>query len=77
LGAAESAKLCVQYLGPVLSSIKFNYPPVGINPVTGVQARRDQVDYSEPFLNPYPERSGASVAGGSGLPGLFGQTGQR
>lgn len=77
LGAAESAKLCVQYLGPVLSSIKFNYPPVGINPLTGVQARRDQVDYSEPFLNPYPEGSDASVASGSGLPGLFGQTGQR
>ncbi|GGL13170.1 MCE family protein [Nocardia jinanensis] len=75
LGAAEAAKLCVQYLGPVLKSIGFNYPPVGANPMTGVQARRDQVDYSEPFLNPYP--AGATVDAGSGMPGLFGRTGQR
>ncbi|WP_245568207.1 MCE family protein [Nocardia jiangxiensis] len=77
LGAAEAAKLCVQYLGPVLNSIKFNYPPVGVNPMIGVQARRNQVDFSQPFLNPYPGGAGATVAAGSGLPGLFGRTGQR
>ncbi|WP_067662575.1 MCE family protein [Nocardia miyunensis] len=77
LGAAAAANLCVQYLGPVLNSIKFNYPPVGVNPVIGVQARRDQVDFSEPFLNPYPGGAGATVAADSGLPGLFGRTGQR
>ncbi|ASR03097.1 MCE family protein [Gordonia rubripertincta] len=52
LGAQESANLCVQYLGPVLKSLAFNYPPIGANIVAGVQARKDQVDYSEPFLNP-------------------------
>ncbi|MFF3574000.1 MCE family protein [Nocardia jiangxiensis] len=77
LGAAEAAKLCVQYLGPVLNSIKFNYPPVGVNPMIGVQARRNQVDFSQPFLNPYPGGADATVAAGSGLPGLFGRTGQR
>jgi phospholipid/cholesterol/gamma-HCH transport system substrate-binding protein len=73
LGAAESAKLCVQYLAPVLSSIQFNYPPIGVNPITGVQAREDQVDYSEPFLDPKsasPAR-GAPVPAGSGLAGLL------
>ncbi|WP_433632656.1 MCE family protein [Nocardia sp. CA-120079] len=74
LGAAEAAKLCVQYLGPVLQSLKFNYPPVGVNMADGVDARPDQVDYSEPALNPYPDGpppSGAVVAPGTGLAGLL------
>lgn len=73
LGAAEAAKLCVQYLGPVLQSLRFNYPPVGVNVVNGVDARPNQVDYSEPSLNPYPEGipAGATVAPGTGLLGLL------
>ncbi|GGL15318.1 MCE family protein [Nocardia jinanensis] len=77
LGAAESAKLCVQYLAPVLNSIQFNYPPVGVNPVTGVQAREDQVDYSEPFLDPQSAAPtpGTPVPAGSGLAGLMPRAG--
>jgi phospholipid/cholesterol/gamma-HCH transport system substrate-binding protein len=74
-GAEESAKLCVQYLAPVLKSIQFNYPPFGINPVEGVQARKEQVDYSEPFLNPNigaPVTRSQTVSPSAGLPGLLG-----
>ncbi|OZG28873.1 mammalian cell entry protein [Williamsia sp. 1138] len=74
-GAEESAKLCVQYLAPVLKSIQFNYPPFGVNPVEGVQARKEQVDYSEPFLNPNigaPVTRSRTVDPRAGLPGLLG-----
>lgn len=74
-GAEESAKLCVQYLAPVLKSIQFNYPPFGLNAVEGVQARKDQVDYSEPFLNPNIGATGKktkTVDPSAGLPGLLG-----
>ena len=74
-GAEESAKLCVQYLAPVLKSIQFNYPPFGIDPVEGVQARKEQVDYSEPFLNPNtgtPASRSRTVDPRAGLPGLLG-----
>lgn len=74
-GAEESAKLCVQYLAPVLKSIQFNYPPFGVNPVEGVQARKEQVDYSEPFLNPNIGGTGKktkTVDPSAGLPGLLG-----
>ncbi len=74
LGAADAAKLCVQYLGPVLQSLKFNYPPVGVNVADGVDAKPNQVDYSEPSLNPYPNglpSASAVVAPGTGLAGLL------
>jgi phospholipid/cholesterol/gamma-HCH transport system substrate-binding protein len=62
-GAAESAKLCAQYLGPVLKNLQMNYPPVGVNPVAGVQMRPDQVDYSENSLRPPPGKTDTSVPG--------------
>jgi phospholipid/cholesterol/gamma-HCH transport system substrate-binding protein len=86
LGAEESAALCAQYLGPVLKTLQFNYPPVGVNPVAGVQAKPEQVDYSQGWLR---EVLGARVAettrasaptnvadGLSGLLGLTSGTGQ-
>lgn len=41
---AEVAK-CVDVLAPVLSSISVNYPPFLTNPVTGVNARANQIKY--------------------------------
>ncbi len=79
LGAEESAKLCAQYLGPVLQTLQFNYPPFGANPIAGVQARPDQVDYSEDWLRDTlgvtssASRNAVSVGAGSGLAGLLGQ----
>lgn len=46
----RSEELCRQQLGPVLSSIQANYLPVLSNPLAGVQAFPDQIEYSEPGL---------------------------
>lgn len=68
LGAEESAKLCAQYLGPVLKTIQFNYPPVGLNPPVGPQMRPDQIAYSEDRLRPPPGKADTDV------PGVFAST---
>ncbi|SNT50451.1 MCE family protein [Rhodococcoides kyotonense] len=46
----RSADLCKQYLGPVLSTLVFNYPAFLANPVMGVDAFPDQIVYTEPGL---------------------------
>ena len=35
LGAEQSAKLCVQYLAPILKNRQYNFPPLGFNPFVG------------------------------------------
>ncbi|KMV17517.1 mammalian cell entry protein [Mycobacterium heckeshornense] len=52
LGAKQSAKLCVQYLAPIIKNRQYNYPPIGINPFVGVAARPNEVTYSEDWLRP-------------------------
>jgi phospholipid/cholesterol/gamma-HCH transport system substrate-binding protein len=48
----DSAKKCVEYLGPLLKVLNFNYLPVPINPILGPSPRPDQLIYSEPQLMP-------------------------
>ncbi len=48
--SAEASRLCKEYLGPFLSTLKMNYPDLLLNPVTGVFADPGQVVYSEPGL---------------------------
>ncbi|MGO9510473.1 MAG: virulence factor Mce family protein [Mycobacterium sp.] len=52
LGYQESAELCAQYLAPVLDSIKFNYPPIGLNLFSTAETLPKEVAYSEPRLQP-------------------------
>lgn len=52
LGAEQSAKLCVQYLAPIIKNRQYNFPPIGINPFVGAQARPNEVTYSEDWLRP-------------------------
>jgi phospholipid/cholesterol/gamma-HCH transport system substrate-binding protein len=52
LGAKESAKLCVQYLAPIIKNRQYNYPPLGLNPFVGVAARPNEVTYSEDWMRP-------------------------
>ncbi|MGC0364390.1 phospholipid/cholesterol/gamma-HCH transport system substrate-binding protein [Rhodococcus sp. 27YEA15] len=52
LGAEESARKCAEYLGPTLTSLEMNYPPVGWNAAAGVQVRPEQIDYSRDYLRP-------------------------
>ncbi|MBV7707054.1 MCE family protein [Nocardia nova] len=74
LGAADAAKLCVQQLAPVLKLLQMNYPPVGVNPVSGLSVRPDQIDYSEQWLRgsaPAPAET-QPVDAARGLAGLLG-----
>lgn len=52
LGAEQSAKLCVQYLAPIIKNRQFNFPPIGEDLFVGPQARPNEVTYSEDWLRP-------------------------
>ena len=52
LGAERSAKLCVQYLAPIVKNRQFNFPPFGENAFVGAQARPNEITYSEEWLRP-------------------------
>ena len=52
LGAEQSAKLCVQYLAPIMKNRQYNYPPLGLNQLIGATARPNEITYSEDWLRP-------------------------
>lgn len=52
LGAEQSAKLCVQYLAPIVKNRQYNFPPLGENLIVGTAARPNEVTYSEDWMRP-------------------------
>ncbi|MDX1888945.1 MCE family protein [Mycolicibacterium sp. 050158] len=52
LGAEQSAKLCAQYLAPIIKNRQYNFPPIGLNPIVGTIARPNEVTYSEDWMRP-------------------------
>lgn len=52
MGAEQSAKLCAQYLAPIIKNRQYNFPPLGLNPVVGTIARPNEVTYSEDWMRP-------------------------
>ncbi|SDD01530.1 MCE family protein [Rhodococcus tukisamuensis] len=48
----KGAELCAQYLGPLLNTVRANYPDLSINPTRALGATPDQLVYSEPQLVP-------------------------
>lgn len=52
LGAEQSAKLCVQYLAPIVKNRQMNFFPLGVNPIVGAVARPNEVAYSEDWMRP-------------------------
>jgi phospholipid/cholesterol/gamma-HCH transport system substrate-binding protein len=52
LGAEQSAKLCVQYMAPIIKNRQVNFLPLGFNPFVGQSARPNEVTYSEDWLRP-------------------------
>jgi len=52
LGAEQAAKLCVQYLAPIVKNRQYNYFPLGENLFVGAQARPNEVTYSEDWMRP-------------------------
>jgi len=53
VGAKQSAKLCEQYLSPIIKNRQYNFPPIGLNPFVGASARPNELTYSEDRLNPH------------------------
>ncbi len=53
LNAEQSAKLCVQYLAPIVKNRQYNFlGPIGMNPLVGASARPNEVTYSEDWMRP-------------------------
>ena len=52
LNAEQSAKLCVQYLAPIIKNRQYSFPPLGINPIVGAMARPNELTYTEDWLRP-------------------------
>jgi phospholipid/cholesterol/gamma-HCH transport system substrate-binding protein len=65
LGADQAAKLCVQYLAPIVKNRQYNFLPLGVNPFVGATARPNEVTYSEDWLRPdyVPPQSSSPVPG--------------
>jgi phospholipid/cholesterol/gamma-HCH transport system substrate-binding protein len=52
LNSEQSAKLCVQYLAPILKNRAYSFLPLGFNPFVGATARPNELTYSEDWLRP-------------------------
>jgi phospholipid/cholesterol/gamma-HCH transport system substrate-binding protein len=74
LGAEQSAKLCVQYLAPIIKNRQYNFPPIGQNLFVGATTRPNELTYSEDWLRPdyippQPPPGAAPVAAEAPAPG--------
>ena len=67
----KGADLCIEYLGPLLNTIKANYPDLSINPTRALGALPDQLVYSEPDLEPTGALGFPTVPVASDLTGLL------
>ena len=61
LNSEQSAKLCVQYLAPIVKNRQYNFFPLGANYVVGEQARPNEITYSEDWLRPDYRPTGPGV----------------
>jgi phospholipid/cholesterol/gamma-HCH transport system substrate-binding protein len=52
LGAEQSAKLCVQYLAPIMKNRQFNFLPLASNVFVGATTRPNELTYSEDWMRP-------------------------
>ncbi len=71
LGAEQAAKLCVQYLAPILKNRQYNFLPLGGNPISGPIARPNEVTFSEDWLRPLTEPGRVRDAYEGPLPGGY------
>jgi phospholipid/cholesterol/gamma-HCH transport system substrate-binding protein len=71
LGAEQAAKLCVQYLAPIVKNRQYNFPPIGQNLFDSAAARPNEVTYSEDWMRPDyvpPPGPGGAAPGPGGQP---------
>jgi phospholipid/cholesterol/gamma-HCH transport system substrate-binding protein len=77
LGADQAAKLCVQYLAPIIKNRQYNFLPFGENFFVGAMARPNEITYSEDSMRPdynpaaHPSPTGATPADTSAPVGLL------
>jgi len=55
LNSEQAAKLCVQYLAPIVKNRQYNFPPIGMSPFVGAMARPNEVTFSEDWLRDQTE----------------------
>jgi phospholipid/cholesterol/gamma-HCH transport system substrate-binding protein len=55
LNNEQSAKLCVQYLAPIMKNRQYNFLPLGEDLFVGPIARPNEVTFSEDWLRPLTE----------------------
>jgi phospholipid/cholesterol/gamma-HCH transport system substrate-binding protein len=63
LGAEDSAKLCVQYLAPIMKNRQYNFLPLAQNVFVGATTRPNELTYSEDWMRPdyIPPQPAAAV----------------
>ncbi|MCV7214692.1 MCE family protein [Mycobacterium crocinum] len=75
MSAEQSAKLCVQYLAPIVKNRQYNFPPLAENLIVGATARPNEVTYSEDWLRPDyvppPEPAVRQMDPAQGLSGMM------
>jgi phospholipid/cholesterol/gamma-HCH transport system substrate-binding protein len=52
LGAEQSAKLCAQYLAPIMKNRQYNFLPLAQNVFVGASTRPNELTYSEDWMRP-------------------------
>lgn len=52
MNSEQSAKLCAQYLAPIIKNRQYNFLPLGENYFVGESARPNELTYSEDWLRP-------------------------
>ena len=52
LGAEQSAKLCVQYLAPIMKNRQYNFLPLAQNVFVGATTRPNELTFSEDWMRP-------------------------
>jgi phospholipid/cholesterol/gamma-HCH transport system substrate-binding protein len=52
MGGEQSAKLCAQYLAPIVKNRQYNFLPFGENLFVGASARPNEITYSEDWMRP-------------------------
>lgn len=70
MNSAYSAKLCMQYLAPIVKNRQMNFPPLGENLFVGQSARPNELTYSEDRLRPdyYPVQNPAPASPSEAAP---------
>ncbi|KQH78519.1 mammalian cell entry protein [Mycobacterium gordonae] len=73
LGGEQAAKLCAQYMAPIVKNRQYNFPPLGENLFVGAQARPNEITYSEDWMRPdfVPPGPAVHPDPAAGLPGLM------